>query len=165
MTDKSRGRQQFIEDMGDLIDEHGLPHMAGRVIGALIICMPPQMSLDELAEALQASKGSISMTTQLLLRLGIITRVSVPGDRKHYFRIRPQMGQELFLDQTDHIEHHLDIVQKGLEQLKDEPIEAKQRLIEMQVFFEFIQSELPGLVERWTNQREALLEQKLTEHR
>jgi len=165
MSNTSRGWRQFIEDMGDLIDKHGLPHMAGRVIGALMICMPPQMSLDELADVLQASKGSISMTTQLLLRLGIIHRVSVPGDRKHYFQIRPKMGQELFLDRSDHIQQHLDAVRKGLDQLKDEPIEAKQRLIEMEVFFEFLQTELPGLMRRWTEQREALLEKKLSKRR
>jgi hypothetical protein len=75
------------------------------------------------------------------------------------------MGQELFLDRSDHIEHHLAVVRKGLDQLKDEPIEAKQRLIEMQVFFEFLRDELPGLVERWKNQRETLLKRKLAKHR
>ena len=75
-------RRQFIEDMGDLMDEHGMPHMAGRVIGALLVCDPPHRSLDELAEELQASKGAISMSTQLLIRLGVIEKISIPGERR-----------------------------------------------------------------------------------
>ena len=32
--------RQYVEDSADLMEEHGLPRMAGRVIGALLICMP-----------------------------------------------------------------------------------------------------------------------------
>jgi DNA-binding transcriptional regulator GbsR (MarR family) len=164
MDESSAGRRQFIEDTGDLMDEHGLPRMAGRVVGALLICSPPHVSLDELAEALQASKGAISMTTQLLLRLGIIDRISLPGHRKHYFQIDASLWESLFFDRFDHIERHLALVRKGLEQMKDEPVEAKRRLIEMQAFFDFVLEELPGLSARWAGQREALLQRRLAEH-
>jgi DNA-binding transcriptional regulator GbsR (MarR family) len=164
MDESSAGRRQFIEDTGDLMDEHGLPRMAGRVVGALLICCPPHMSLDELAEALQASKGAISMSTQLLLRLGIIDRISLPGHRRHYFQIRPRLGENLFFDRSGHIRQHLAWVRKGLEQMMGEPVEAKRRLIEMQAFFEFVLEELPGLSARWAEQREAVLARRLAEH-
>ena len=161
MDDRETKQRQFIEEMGDLIGEHGLPHMAGRVIGALIVCSPPIMSLDQLADTLQASKGSISMSTQLLLRLGIITRVSVPGERKHYVQIQPRMGESLFLDRSDHVERHLSVIRTGLEAKANEPIEVRERLIEMKVFFEFILQELPGISERWAKQRNALLQSEM----
>jgi len=154
-------QSQFIEEMGDLIGEHGLPHMAGRVIGALMICSPSFMSLDQLADMLQASKGAISMSTQLLLRLGMLTRVSVPGDRKHYLEIRPRIGENLFLDRSDHIEQHLSVIQTGLDAVSDEPIEARERLIEMKVFFEFLLRELPGIADRWAKQRSVLLQNEM----
>ena len=33
--------RQYIEDSADLMEEHGFPRMACRVIGALMICAPP----------------------------------------------------------------------------------------------------------------------------
>jgi len=164
MDQTTSERRQFIEDMGELIDEHGLPRMAGRVVGALLICSPPHASLDELAEVLQASKGSISMSTQLLLRLGIIDRISLPGHRKHYFQVGSSLWESLFLDRSDHIERHLAVVRQGLEQMAGEPAEVKRRLIEMQVFLDFVLGELPGLSTRWAEQREALLQRRLAEH-
>ena len=164
MDKGNAGPRQFIEDMGDLIDEHGLPHMAGRIIGALLVCSPPFMSLGELAEALQASKGAISMSTQLLLRLGIIARVSLPGHRRHYFQIQLGFWEGLFLDRSDHIERHLAVVRNGLEQMRGEPVDAKRRLIEMQAFCDFVLEELPRLSERWAEQHDALIQRRLAEH-
>jgi len=157
------GRRRFIEEMGDLIDEHGLPRMAGRVVGALLTCSPPHMSLDELADALQASKGAISMSTQLLLRLGIIDRISLAGHRRHYYQIRPRMGESLFFDRADEIERHLAVIRRGIEQMKGGPIEAVRRLVEIQVFFEFVLEELSGISTRWAKRCEQLLRHKLDE--
>lgn len=49
--------------------------MVGRALGWLLVCEPPEQSAAELAETLQASKGSISTATRVLLRLGFIERV------------------------------------------------------------------------------------------
>ena len=155
---------QFIERMGDLMDEHGLPHMAGRIIGALLICPEAHMSMDELVGKLSASKGSISMSTQLLVRIGIVDRISLPGHRKRFYRIRENLWESLFLDRTDHIDQHVGLVLKGLDLLRNEPIARKRQLIEMQVFFDFLREELPGISERWASQRDARLEQRLAEH-
>jgi DNA-binding transcriptional regulator GbsR (MarR family) len=156
--------RQFIEDMGELMEEHGLPHMAGRVIGSLLISPESYLSMDALVDELQASKGSISMSTQLLLRLGIIDRISLPGHRKRYYRIRENLWEELFLNRSDHIKRHVDLVTRGLELLRDEPIGRKRQLIEMQVFSDFLREELPGITERWAAQRTALLEKRLAEY-
>ena len=80
--------QRFVEDVGIFFEQRGVPRMAGRVLGWLLICDPPHQSVDELAEALLASKGSISTTTRLLIRLGMVVRTSLPGQRKDYFVIR-----------------------------------------------------------------------------
>ena len=165
MTAQSRAYRQFIEDTGDMIDEHGLPHMAGRVVGALLVCVPPHRSLDELADELQASKGSISMATQLLLRLGMIERISVPGERRHYYRLLPDVWSTVFAQRNDHIEHHRRIARQGLELLRGESVEAKARLLEMLVFFDFIVDELPGFAERWQTRRDTLMTERMNEFR
>jgi DNA-binding transcriptional regulator GbsR (MarR family) len=158
--DNEQGRQ-YIEDSADLMEEHGLPRMAGRVIGALMVCVPPHLSHEKLAGLLQASKGSISMSTQLLVRLDIVERISLPGHRRHYYRLRKYLWNELLSTRVEHIQKHLKMVDDGLALLENEPIEAKMRLIELQVFSDFVLEALPELADRWERRRPELMKQRL----
>ncbi len=153
--------RQYIEDSADLMEEDGLPRMAGRVIGALIVCVPPHLSHEELADLLQASKGSISMSTQLLLRLNIVERISLPGHRRHYYRLRNHLWNDLLSTRIENIEKHLKMVDDGLALLENEPIEAKMRLIELQAFSDFVVELLPEMAERWECRRPELMKQRL----
>ncbi len=156
-------RRQFIEDSGDMMDEHGLPRMAGRVIGALMICTPPYLAHEELAEQLQASKGSISMTTQLLVRLNIVERISLPGHRPHFYRLREYLWNELLSTRAEHILRHLKLVADGLALLEAEPVESKMRLMELQVFSDFILESLPEMANRWEQRRPELMKRRLAQ--
>ena len=162
IVDNERYRQ-FIENTADLIEEDGFPHMAGRVIGALMICTPPYLSHEELAERLQASKGSISMSTQLLMRLDIVERISLPGLRRHHYRLRERLWKDLLSTRSEHFRQHLELAADGLAILEGEPIESKMRLVELQVFSDFILESLPEWAERWEQQRPKLMKKRLTE--
>ena len=155
--------RQFIENSADLMEEHGFPRMAGRVIGALLICLPPHMSHEELAEQLQASKGSISMSTQLLMRLDFVERISLPGQRRHYYRLQKNLWKDFLSKTSSHIHRERGIVMDGLAALEGEPVEMKRRLIEMLVVSDFVSEEWPGLLSRWEARRGELLSKRLTE--
>lgn len=71
-------KQFFAEDVGLVFENIGLPRMAGRVLGWLLVCDPPHQSMLELVEALSASKASISNTTRMLIEIGLIERISLP---------------------------------------------------------------------------------------
>lgn len=162
MIDSKRARQ-YVEDSADLMEEHGLPRMAGRVIGALLICVPPHLSHDDLADQLQASKGSISMTTQLLLRLNIVERISLPGHRRHYYQLKKDLWNELLSTRAEHIQKHLRIVDGGLALLENESIEAKMRLVELQVLSDFILETLPEVADRWERRKPELMKERLAQ--
>ncbi len=51
--------------------------MAGRMLGWLLICDPPHQSMNAIADVLQASKGSISTMTRLLIQLDLIERTGI----------------------------------------------------------------------------------------
>ena len=155
--------QQFIERAGDLMDEHGLPHMAGRVIGALMISKPPYLSHEELSEQLQASKGSISMSTQLLLRLNIVKRISLPGHRRHYYQLREQLWNELLSTRAEFIQKHVALAEAGLVVLADEPGELKMRIVDLLVFSDFILEMLPLLNDQWEQRRSKLTKERLAQ--
>ena len=163
MPATQRTLQQFIEDAGDMLGEHGLPHMAGRVIGSLLVSDPRFRSLDELAEELGASKGSISMATQLLLRLELIEKISVPGKRRHYYQIRSGVWATVFTQREDHLWRDVRILEGGLALLEGRPIEMKERLLELLAFLDFVIEESPGFARRWETRKGELLERRMKE--
>ena len=91
----SRDVQAFVERAGLVFESEGMPRMAGRVLGYLMVCSPPQQSIAQLMEALQASNGSISTTTRFLEEQGYIQRIPVKGDRKDYFALPAGMAAKL----------------------------------------------------------------------
>ena len=77
---------EFIERLGIQFEENGLPRIAGRIFGLLMVT-PEPLSLDEMANSLAVSKASVSNDARLLARLGIIELVSRTGDRRDYYRM------------------------------------------------------------------------------
>lgn len=155
--------REFIEDVGEMLDEHGLPRMAGRVIGSLLV-NEEEHSLDQLADELGASRGSISMATQLLIRLGVIERFSIPGERRLHYRVRPGVWASVFVQRQEHVARHRDVIRNGLRLLEGQPIEAKTRLLDLLAFFDFVVEEAPGFAERWEKRKGALLERRMREY-
>lgn len=83
--------ERFIEAMGLAHEEDRLPRIAGRLVGLLILS-PDPVRFDHLAERLRVSRASISTNTRLLENMGVIQRVTRPGDRRDYFRINEEPG-------------------------------------------------------------------------
>jgi DNA-binding transcriptional regulator GbsR (MarR family) len=90
----SQARDNYIEVMGRHFEEEGVPRIAGRLFGLLML-VERESTLDELAEALNVSKGSISSNARLLEEWGVAERVTRPGDRRDYYRIAPDMSERL----------------------------------------------------------------------
>ncbi|HNQ88061.1 MAG TPA: hypothetical protein PKM73_05555 [Verrucomicrobiota bacterium] len=88
---RSRTRLEFIEAAGNLCRRVGLPRSLGQIYG-LLFFTPQPLSLDEIAEALDISKGSASTGTRQLAGWGAIRQVWVPGDRKDFFEVVPELG-------------------------------------------------------------------------
>lgn len=80
----------FIERMGLALEADGLPRIAGRVFGLLLISEEAR-SLDDLAAELRVSKGSVSTNARLLEQRGILERICRPADRRDYYRVPPDL--------------------------------------------------------------------------
>ena len=78
--------QRFIERMGLVWEQEGIPRIAGRIFGFLLL-QEHACSLDDMAAALGVSKASISTDARRLEQLQLIERVSRPGDRRDYYAI------------------------------------------------------------------------------
>jgi DNA-binding transcriptional regulator GbsR (MarR family) len=156
MPDRYYEEKHFIEDISLYFEQMGLPRMAGRVLGVLLISDPPPQSLNDLCEILQASKSSISTTTRLLTGMGLIERVASPVPRRIYFQFKPG-GWVVFMRQRLRLMASLhQIAEYGLELLQDRNPALRKRLQEAHDMFSLIEEELPALLERVENKRKSL---------
>jgi DNA-binding transcriptional regulator GbsR (MarR family) len=81
---------EFIDRIGASADVSGLPPSYIRVLAWLLVCEPPEQSVEDLRETLGLSAGAVSMATTTLGRMGFVERVARAGDRRLRYRFPPQ---------------------------------------------------------------------------
>lgn len=144
----------FVEEVGLFYEKSGLPRMAGRILGWLLVCEPPEQSLAELGEAVGGSKGSMSTMSRMLLQMGLVERVRLPGSRLDQLRIRPGMWAESMRDQLLAIGNAERLLKRGLSLVARRPPAARERLEEAHALYAWFGKELPRLLNRWNKTRE-----------
>ena len=146
--------KHFVENVGIFFEQTGMPRMAGRILGWLMISDPPHQTVGELTQILLASKGSISTTTRLLIRLGLIERIGLPGQRHDYFRIKAGAWHQSLKESLSQITAFRQLTERGLELIKDKAHFNRQWLEEMRDMHAFFEREFPALMERWEQEHQ-----------
>ena len=77
-------QESTVAGLGRLAGFFGFSEVMGRLYGTLLL-NPEPLSLDDLAEDLQISKGSVSMNMRSIERWGMAKEVWVRGERKKYY--------------------------------------------------------------------------------
>jgi len=143
----------FIEDIGLYFERLGMPRMAGRILGVLLISDPPAQSITDIAIKLNASKSSISIMARLLIEVGLIERVASPLPRRDYYRFKPG-GWILYMRQWLSLMAGLHkIAERGLELMKVKPVDVQERLLEAHDLFSFMEDNFPALLENLKQER------------
>jgi len=130
-------RERFIEEVGMAAEADGLPRIAGRLFGHLLLS-PGPCTLDEIAEALNVSKGSVSTDARLLLRHGWLRRSSRAGDRKDYYEMAPDFFAGIVAYRLERWDALHDLVAASIPDFAEEPATVRRRLEyldEVQAFF------------------------------
>ena len=68
-------------------DQDGLPLIAGRILGWLTVCVPAEQSAAQIAEAIGASRASLTTNLRLLTSVGFLDQITKPGERTVYYRV------------------------------------------------------------------------------
>jgi len=149
--------RDFIEEIGVSFEKTGLPRMAGRMFGWLLIADPPFQSPSDMAEVLMASKGSVSTTVRLLTQIGMIERYVIPGERHDHFRLREDaLKKTVQHGLGEEISMFRQMAERGLELMRHEPSPRREWLQQMHDRYAFLEKEFPALVERYEKQRTRL---------
>lgn len=143
--------QEFVERMGRALDAEGLPRIAGRLFGFLMLREGP-FSLDELAEALKVSKASISTNGRLLERIGVAERTGRPGDRRDYYRIAPDAPDRVFEAARERTVEMRELLSGSAAALPPELEAGRARLERMARLYGFFETELGSMLGRWRAQ-------------
>ena len=146
---KDKAKETYIEEVGLRLEQSGMTRMSGRVLGALLVADPAERSADELAETLQASRGSISTATRYLIQLGFIERVSKPGERRDFFRNKPGAWVEMTRRGLEEARLYREMAERGLSLLESNDPDVRRGLEEMRAFYSFVEREFPRVFERW----------------
>lgn len=79
---------QWVERVATFCaEQYGMPPITGRILGWLMICDPAEQSAAEIAEAIGASRASLTTSIRLLTVGEYVRRSTRPGERTSYYRI------------------------------------------------------------------------------
>jgi DNA-binding transcriptional regulator GbsR (MarR family) len=151
---------QFVEAMGQMLAGQGLPPMAGRMWGWLLICEPPEQTAGDLSEALGASRGSISGTARILATAGLIHRTTRRGDRRELFSVPPGATSAMVMGQVPRLRAFRMLTEQGLELLRSRPPEARARIQEVYDLYAFFERVYPDMIEQFHRERAAELAER-----
>ncbi|MDD5431455.1 MAG: hypothetical protein PHO70_00485 [Candidatus Omnitrophica bacterium] len=88
-------QNKFLETLGIMSSSFGLNAFVIKLYGILYLNAKP-LSLDEMAQALGASKGNVSLNIRELEKWGAVRRVWVKGSRKDFYEAEANI-KKIFL--------------------------------------------------------------------
>ena len=142
-------RRAFIEELGRILAGFGMPHMAARILAALLVATPAEQTASQLAETLQASRGSISTMTRLLESPGLIERVRKPGDRKVYYRNTPDAWSRTMAREAESMRAIRELAERGAALMADESPDDRRGIEDTVAFMRFWEHEMGVVLARW----------------
>ncbi len=128
--------------------------MAGRMLGALVVAEPQELTAGDMADLLHASRGSISTMSRLLVSSRMVERVTRRGDRRSWLRLRPNAWSGIVDNRTRQIAELRELGERGMA-LFPETGARRASLKELVDVCGYLEREWPALVERWRSDRAA----------
>ena len=107
-------QKDLVEKIGRHFDKEGYQPIAGRIVGLLMVMDKEQYTFEEITEELHISKSSASIVLRNLEIRGMIEYITIPGDRKKYYRLRHQNTFELIDDFEKKSSQVIEILQEVL---------------------------------------------------
>lgn len=142
----------YIEECGILFEQFGMTRMAGRIFGYLIVSDKQEASFNDIRDALKASKGSISGTTNQLINAGFLEPVSLSGDRKTYYRLNRIEVAKLLEARLQLFEKFSELTSKG-RKLKKKSDDISDWLIEISTFYDWIGDQIISVIQKWEDEK------------
>jgi predicted transcriptional regulator len=146
--------RQFVEHFASLLADSGMPRMPARIFVALLTADTSRLTAEELAALLRVSPAAVSGGVRYLVQVGLVSRETQPGSRRHVYRMPENVWHEVLRVRDRIMMRWADTMRGGAEVLGP-GTPAGARLAESALYFQFVSEELPALLDRWEDYKAA----------
>jgi DNA-binding transcriptional regulator GbsR (MarR family) len=145
----NRDKMRFIEDMARLLMPWGVPPVAARLYGYLLLC-PRPVSLDQITKDLGISKSSASVAARLLESYTLARRHREPGTKRALYAVADDY-QAMIRQQNQLLDALAEQLNAGTEIIASKEVNA--RLGEMAEFYRIMRGAMDDAMRRWKRRR------------
>lgn len=118
-------KEELIQAWGNLGYSWGLNKTMAQ-IHALLMVSPRALSTEEIMAGLSISRGNANMNIRALLDWGIVSRISVPGERKEYFKSEKDIWTMARQVARERRKRELEPIIKVLREVSDVPADGSE---------------------------------------
>jgi hypothetical protein len=140
---------RFVEHAAAVLADMGFARMPARVLMLLMATEEPGLTAADLAEGLQVSPAAVSNAVRYLMQVGLAEREAVPGARRDLYRLPDDAWYAASGAKQPAYRKLADVASQGVLATGGPDTPAGARLRDMQSFFDYLDTEVPGVVERW----------------
>lgn len=105
---------EWVERVSMYLARDGVPPIAGRVLGWLMVCDPPEQSAGQISDAIGASRASLTSNLRLLTTMGFLSSRTRPGNRTTYYRMADDAWSIVVRRQIEAMASFLDLSRDGI---------------------------------------------------
>jgi len=142
--------RDFIESFTSQLTQAGFPRTPARIFVALLTSDSSRLTAAELADLLQTSPASVSGGVRYLIQVGLVTAEGEPGSRRQHYRMPTDVWDEIVRLRNRQFARWVTELRDGVSALGPQT-PAGSRLAETVRYFDFLSTEMSGLLTRWQN--------------
>jgi DNA-binding transcriptional regulator GbsR (MarR family) len=173
--------KDLIEEFGNIYESYGLRRLQGLIVGLLLTRSEPVSlddmveildrskgpisisvrRLDDMVEILDRSKGPISISVRRLDDMDLVRKVEGPNNRRNYYASHPDIFYNNFKSNMATVRENRTLAERFLSRVDtegDETEKTKQSLEHMRVFYDLMESFFEDFAERWWEVKQERLE-------
>jgi DNA-binding transcriptional regulator GbsR (MarR family) len=153
--------RELIEEFGNIYESHGLRRLQGLIVGLLLTRSEP-VSLDDMVEILDRSKGPISISVRRLDDFDLVRKVEGPNNRRNYYTSHPDIFFNNFKFNMRTVRENRALAERFLARVDpegDETQKTKESLEHMKVFYDLMESFFEDFAKRWQEVKKERLEE------
>ncbi|MEP7192645.1 MAG: MarR family transcriptional regulator [Actinomycetota bacterium] len=145
---------RFVEQSAATLADMGFARMPARVLMLLMVTEEPGLTAADLAVGLQVSPAAVSNAVRYLMQVGLAEREAVQGARRDLYRLPNDTWYAASGAKQPAYRKLADVAGQGIKATGGRDTPAGARLSDMESFFDYLDTEIPGVVERWHQRRE-----------
>ncbi|WP_327120678.1 hypothetical protein OHB12_17040 [Nocardia sp. NBC_01730] len=104
----------WVERLAMFLTQDGVPPIAGRCLGWLMVCDPPEQSAAQIGVAISASRGSLTTNLRVLMAMGFVNKRMRAGERTAYYRVDDNAWEKVVQRQVASLASFRDLAADGM---------------------------------------------------